>query len=736
MNPSIRKNGFYYLDVALIMLLFFTGWITAQSKGIGQSSQTNSNIPNIMAYEGYITDDNGQPIPDGSYDFTFSLYAVPLGGSPLWTEQHPEVVVRNGVVQLYLGRGIPANPLNLPFDRPYFLGIRVGGNPEMVPRLELSPTGYSHRARIADEVPDQSITADKLAPNSVTDEKIKNVNWNKITNIPNHIFSASQSPEHPGVAPGESPNDPGPGGVPANVWSLFGNSNSDSTQDVLGTTDFQALVMKTNDQERLRIKATGEINIDSDLKVGNDLEVGNNATIGNNLDVFGITTLHNTTESFSTNSGALIVAGGVGIAKRINVGGDGLFENNLDVDGITRLNNTTESTSTSDGALVVAGGVGIAKRLNVGADLNVAQNSLFGGRVGIGGSAPSSLKLYVSGQGSYAGNHIALFENTGSTSPDGIAIKVSDATPNNRNNFVTFLDGNSNVRGRIEGQTATDVLTSPEYIFFTFLDAFELGLAITDATAAGSSANACAGAGAVACPPIPSLIAGAAAKLAAQAGRAAATQAFLFDNLGVTYQSGNGDYAEYLERMHLEEEIEFGDIVGVVGGKITKTTSGAQQIMAVSLAPIVLGNAPPEGEEYRYEKVAFMGQVPVKVIGVVNSGDYIIPSGREDGTGIAVSPEMMTVDEFARVVGRAWGSSDNESLKLVNVVVGLNSGEITGIIKKQQQENQDLKAQLNELKAEIAGLKTIEDRVAELETQLSRILSGTNERFAVEQGTY
>lgn len=765
MKRPANMNGYYVRHLALIMLLVITGWTFAQSESINQSSKNESNIPQIMSYEGYITDNNGQPLADGQYDFTFALYTEPTGGSSVWKEVHNSVPVVNGFIQLFLGRGTPPNPLSLPFNSPYFLGIKVGNNAEMEPRLELTATGYSYRARIADEVADGSVTTEKIAPASVTDEKIKDISWNKITNIPKDLLSSSQMAERQKLSIGSNEKYPlGPGGVPANVWSLFGNSRSDSTEDMLGTTDFQALVMKTDNLERLRIRATGEIDIDSDLTVGGDLDVFGITTLHNttestsnnngalvvaggvgiarrinvggdglfesNLDVNGITSLNNTTESTTITNGALVVAGGVGIGKRINIGGDGLFQSNLNVDGITTLNNTTESTNSGNGALVVAGGTGIGKNLNVGSNLDVTQNGQIGGRMGIGGAAPSSVKLYVSGQGSYAGNHIALFENTGSTSPDGIAIKVSAGAPNNENNFVTFLDGNGSTRGRIEGQNATDVLTSPEYIFFTFLDAFELGLAIADVTAAASSANVCAGVGAVACPPVPSLIVGAAAKLAAQAGRVAATQAFLFDNLGVAYQSGNGDYAEYLQRMYANEEIEAGDIVGVFGGKVTKTTRGAQQIMSVSAAPIVLGNAPPKEEENGYEKVAFMGQVPVKVLGPVESGDYIIPSGREDGTGIAVSPEMMTVDEFAKVVGRAWGSSDNEFVKLVNVVIGLNSGDIVNIIKKQGRENQNLKAQLDELKTEVAHFKRIEQKVRDLEANFDRVSKTKDRAYA------
>ena len=70
------------------------------------------------------------------------------------------------------------------------------------------------------------------------------------------------------------------------------------------------------------------------------------------------------------------------------------------------------------------------------------------------------------------------------------------------------------------------------------------------------------------------------------------TLAHVYNKLGVEYVSGNGDYAEWMERTSFEETITAGDIVGVKGGKITKDLNGAEQIMAVSTQPIVSANMP------------------------------------------------------------------------------------------------------------------------------------------------
>ena len=95
--------------------------------------------------------------------------------------------------------------------------------------------------------------------------------------------------------------------------------------------------------------------------------------INDRLVVSGITTVSNTTDASSTTTGALIVSGGAGIAKNVFIGGNldvvGYigFSSQISISGITTISNTTDSTSTTTGALVVSGGVGIAKNLVVGA---------------------------------------------------------------------------------------------------------------------------------------------------------------------------------------------------------------------------------------------------------------------------------------------------------------------------------------------------------------------------------
>ena len=165
---------------------------------------------------------------------------------------------------------------------------------------------------------------------------------------------------------------------------------------------------------------------------------------------------------------------------------------------------------------------------------------------------------------------------------------------------------------------------------------------------------------------------------------------------GVTYGSQGADYAEYLPKLHPTEQFMGGEIVGIHGGKASKVTTGADQILAISTKPLVLGNQPEESEEDAFAKVGFLGQVPVFVQGPVGLGDYIIPSGKNDGVGKAISSEELTADVLPLIFGKAWSSSDLETTVVINVSIGLRPNEIAEVLKKREQSLQSLQSQVNE----------------------------------------
>ena len=114
----------------------------------------------------------------------------------------------------------------------------------------------------------------------------------------------------------------------------------------------------------------------------------------------------NQTESYSTDTGAVIVGGGVGIGKNLNVGGTFVSTGSayvwatdvssntysgalvvgggvgiggaLNVQENTRIYSTTSNFTSTDGALVVDGGVGIGGDVHIGQTLDIGQSARVG----------------------------------------------------------------------------------------------------------------------------------------------------------------------------------------------------------------------------------------------------------------------------------------------------------------------------------------------------------------------
>ena len=142
---------------------------------------------------------------------------------------------------------------------------------------------------------------------------------------------------------------------------------------------------------------------------------------------------------------------------------------------------------------------------------------------------------------------------------------------------------------------------------------------------------------------------------------------------GVTFSGPGSDYAEWMPRLDPSERFEPGDVVGVFDGAVTRRTEGAHAVMVVSRSPLVLGNRPGEDREDGFEKIAFIGQVGVKVEGPVRAGDAVVASGRGDGSAFAVAPEDLTPEQAQWIVGTAWASSGAPGTKLVRTAVGVGA---------------------------------------------------------------
>ena len=106
-----------------------------------------AQAPSFMPIQGFLTDAEGAPV-DGDTTLTFSLYVNYMDATPVYSEDQV-VLVEDGFFTVYLGQ-IEALDLGMfTNSAPKFLGLKVGTEEEMTPRLALGSVPYAAFAQNA-----------------------------------------------------------------------------------------------------------------------------------------------------------------------------------------------------------------------------------------------------------------------------------------------------------------------------------------------------------------------------------------------------------------------------------------------------------------------------------------------------------------------------------------------------------------------------------------------------------
>jgi hypothetical protein len=178
----------------------------------GATAQTVSPAPALMNFSGRLARPDGTPVPDGTYSVRFSLWNVASGGTPATNEkwnQTLNVTVRSGVFAALLNTSTGAADK---FNGNLWLEMKIGSAPPLTPRQQLTSVAYAMKAN---SVPDGSITANSLASGTL----------NSLS------------------------------------WLLTGNNISNPATQFLGTTSNQPLVFRTNNTEKMRLLANGNLGL-------------------------------------------------------------------------------------------------------------------------------------------------------------------------------------------------------------------------------------------------------------------------------------------------------------------------------------------------------------------------------------------------------------------------------------------------------------------------------------------
>ena len=119
------------------------------------ASVLSAGVPKVISYQGQLSNSSGSPV-DGTVTITFSLYKDVSGGTAIWSEIQT-ISVSNGLLNVQLGS---VNPLiETLFDSdPVYLGIKVGADPEMIPKQKMTAGAFSQTAvQVTSPVPGDKI---------------------------------------------------------------------------------------------------------------------------------------------------------------------------------------------------------------------------------------------------------------------------------------------------------------------------------------------------------------------------------------------------------------------------------------------------------------------------------------------------------------------------------------------------------------------------------------------------
>lgn len=684
----------------LLVFVALTTWI-----GMAQAQQTTT--PPGMNYQAVARDASGRPLSNKTILLRVNLLSEGPTGKAVYTEIHRVNTGENGLFNLIIGRGeakgdafsqVPWAEKNIWLE----LALAEGKKEEFViiGSSQLLAVPYAYHAGSAETL---------------------------------HVHEANEKSNCGRVA----------AGLP--FWTVNGNATVSDECHFIGTTVNEDLIFKTNNIERLRIAADGEINMPGNLFINGNLSVEGNGSffdliVKNNLTVgksgsFG----EDLSVADQTSTKTLLVSDSATIGGQLNANG------RLVVDGGA---DGSQSKQDSYPLLVKGSTQGIAIEVKP-----ATQNNLESGR------GNNYLSFWKNGEmtGRIEGMNTADLDPSGlvglitklvSTPPQDInynfgqlaidltpkvdvdvkeisdppfvAVAVDVTLPSlNLNNpfnnldqkFLQYIENpTSGPAGFIYKNIFEPIACNPQTGLFTqgigpeaannfkaqIFSNYTLDILTNSITVFGSIVETVASAASVL---DPEDIFTNALDLVVDITNLTLVATYADLSLGVAYESGSGDYAEWLRRFDPSEAMSFGDVVGLNGGKVSKSFDQAERFMVVSTSPIVLGNMPADKElEKLSEKIAFMGQVPVKARGVVHIGDYLLPSGEGDGLAIAVAPDKMKARDFKRIIGVAWEAADGkEFYKLVNTAVGLNQNDTGKLIEEMQSVINDMQKALQEV---------------------------------------
>jgi hypothetical protein len=188
-------------------------WFAFMLLGLAQISL--SAVPQVVNYQGRLTDSAGTPVTDGPYLIKLIIWDAATGGNELWTSGYQPIAVMNGLFDVQLGAApMPTLSSDLfSTSGGRYLGITIGVDPEISPRTEFTSYPYSFQALRADtaglavSVADNAVTSAKIqdgtiqfadiAPNGADSGQV--IKWNGSAWVPSGSGGGAEEDPQVGV---------------------------------------------------------------------------------------------------------------------------------------------------------------------------------------------------------------------------------------------------------------------------------------------------------------------------------------------------------------------------------------------------------------------------------------------------------------------------------------------------------------------------------------------------------
>ncbi len=141
--------------------MFKRAWLLAAVLAALVVSVQADQVPELIAFQGYLEDGAGNPIND-TVNLTFTVYDASTSGNSKWTETQYSVEILGGLFGVTLGSStaVPDTVFN---DDGRWLGIRINAGTELSPRTRLVSSAYAHRVNTVDGATGGTIDGDVSA---------------------------------------------------------------------------------------------------------------------------------------------------------------------------------------------------------------------------------------------------------------------------------------------------------------------------------------------------------------------------------------------------------------------------------------------------------------------------------------------------------------------------------------------------------------------------------------------